>query len=285
MEHNEQKCISFCPAVYTLWNNNSLKHHKGDPLYKIAAILKSMSSHQHLAWNASIYLSIDESMIVYKGRSIKLVQYLPMKPIKHGIRAYYLCDANNGYLLAFEVYSGVSSGSTWGIIEQLLIQSGLANKVGCKLFMDNYYTTMKVVTKLYENHGWTYAGTVSLTKKSTKSCTEDDFPFPKLSNGAVNMVDRGWICRSTWSSQSKHGWKCVVQASLWKDKKIVPFLHTISVGPEKTTDQKDKEMQMLLMPHTYRGSTKRNLMVWTSQTRTVPSILAHHFGPTDGIFK
>ena len=50
------------------------------------------------------------------------------------------------------------------------------------------------------------------------------------------MVDRGWMRRATQSfPANRHIGKYVVQASLWRDKKIVPWLHTVDVGPETTT--------------------------------------------------
>ena len=69
--------------------------------------------------------------------------------------------------------------------------------------MDNFYTTMTVVKKLYEDYKWTSAGTVVTTKKKIDARTVGDFPFLKLSNGAVAMVERGWWCRATQTI--KHG--------------------------------------------------------------------------------
>jgi len=153
-------------------------------LYKIKQVIAKITVKLNLAWNANIDLSVDESMIKYKGRAIKFVQYMPRKPIKHGIKVFALCDAETGYLLAFEVFTGEhAGGSTWDIIERLIIQSGLQNETGRRLFMDNYYTTMKVVTKLYEKYGWVCAGTVVQTKKKASKREKNDFPFTKITNG------------------------------------------------------------------------------------------------------
>ena len=173
-------------------DNSAAKNHSDDPLYKIRHIVKKISEKLKLGWNANIALSVDESMIKYKGRSIKFVQYMPKKPIKHGIKVFCLCDADTGYLLAFEVYTGEKGSSTCEIIQRLILQSGLQNETGRRLFMDNYYTTMKVVTTLYEEYGWVCAGTVVLTKKKTEKREVNDFPFSKISKPATAMVDRGW---------------------------------------------------------------------------------------------
>ena len=87
------------------------------------------------------------------------------KPIKHGIKLFCLGDSVTGYLLAFEVYTGNRGNSTCNIIEKLVLQSGIQGETGRLIFMDNDYTTMKVVITLYEEFGWVCAGTVVLTKK------------------------------------------------------------------------------------------------------------------------
>ena len=50
------------------------------------------------------HLSVDESMIQFKGRS-SLKQYNPMKPIKRGYILWCIAD-NSAYASGFEVYTG-----------------------------------------------------------------------------------------------------------------------------------------------------------------------------------
>ena len=56
------------------------------------------------AWTAGRHVLIDESMIRYMGRAISYVQYIPAKPIKHGIKVFALCCAMSAVILAFKVY-------------------------------------------------------------------------------------------------------------------------------------------------------------------------------------
>ena len=58
----------------------------------------------HKVWTAGRNITIDESMILYSGRAIKWVQYMPAKPIKHGIKVFAACCAYTGILLAYDVY-------------------------------------------------------------------------------------------------------------------------------------------------------------------------------------
>ena len=53
----------------------------------------------------SSFQSIDESMTKFKGRST-LKQYLPMKPVKRGIKLWMRCDALTGYTYNMNVYTG-----------------------------------------------------------------------------------------------------------------------------------------------------------------------------------
>ena len=56
-------------------------------------------------WNPGKNISVDEAIISFKGRST-LKQYLPLKPIKRLIKVWMRADADNGFVSAFEVYTG-----------------------------------------------------------------------------------------------------------------------------------------------------------------------------------
>jgi hypothetical protein len=49
-----------------------------------------------------------ESMIKYKGKAVSWVQYMPKKPIRHGLKVFALSCAYMGYLYSFEVGGWVS---------------------------------------------------------------------------------------------------------------------------------------------------------------------------------
>jgi len=53
----------------------------------------------------SSHQSIDESMVKFKGRSV-LKQYLPLKPIKRGVKVWQRCDAQTGYIFDLNIYAG-----------------------------------------------------------------------------------------------------------------------------------------------------------------------------------
>ena len=74
-----------------------------DPLFKVAYVLKEVGLGIRRVWHAGKDVSLDESMIKYCGRAIAFIQYMPAKPIKHGIKVFCLCCAVTAVMLAFEV--------------------------------------------------------------------------------------------------------------------------------------------------------------------------------------
>jgi len=79
-------------------------------------------------WTAGERVCIDESMIKLCGRSVKFVQFMPAKPIKHGIKVFAVCCAYTGYILGYEVYVGKGAdieGTAEAIIDRLLTAADL----------------------------------------------------------------------------------------------------------------------------------------------------------------
>lgn len=56
-------------------------------------------------YNPGRVISVDEMMVAFKGRN-SIIQYIPNKPIKRGFKSWACCDANNGYVLTLELYTG-----------------------------------------------------------------------------------------------------------------------------------------------------------------------------------
>ena len=63
-------------------------HPRWDPLQKIQPILDLLLKQLALAYVLGDRLSIDEAMIKYCGKFVSFVQYMPKKPIKHGIKVF-----------------------------------------------------------------------------------------------------------------------------------------------------------------------------------------------------
>ena len=81
---------------------------KDDPeykLYRVKPILEELSKKFLELYDPHRAQSIDEAMVKFKGR-LKFLQYMPLKPIKRGIKIWCRCDSENGYLCQIDVYTG-----------------------------------------------------------------------------------------------------------------------------------------------------------------------------------
>ena len=94
---------------YLHFTDNSTLSLPGDPGYdklgKIKPILERVRKVIRSVYCPPQNISIDEAMIPFKGRST-LKQYMPLKPVKRGIKVWAMSDAVNGYVSEFQVYTG-----------------------------------------------------------------------------------------------------------------------------------------------------------------------------------
>ncbi|XP_045453460.1 piggyBac transposable element-derived protein 4-like [Melitaea cinxia] len=128
-----------------------------DKLYKIRPLLDLINQASQKNAKDSSSQSIDESMILFKGRS-SMKQYMPLKPIKRGYKVWCRCDSKTGYLYEFYIYTGKSETGT---------EEGLGSKVVKKLTeklinkaleeyhiivtFDNFFCEYTLMQYLYEN--------------------------------------------------------------------------------------------------------------------------------------
>ena len=193
---------------YIHFSDNANMHPKTDsrwhPLQKIKHFMDHVQGNLQKAWTLGKKICVDESMIKYMGRAISWVQYMPAKPIKHGIKVYCLCCAATGMLYAFEIYTGAESGmdgSPTEVVMRLLSSAGTV--FGRILYTDNFYTSLDVMEKVYDSYKMLMVGTYKLTKK--KSRTGGDFPYHRLSGSALKKVDRGWFRSAVRSIKTSTG--------------------------------------------------------------------------------
>ena len=115
-----------------IWNNlhlcdNSKMPQRGEPnfdkLFKVREFLNDLNTNFRINYNPHREQAVDEAMIKYKGRT-SLKQYMPMKPIKRGLKMWCRADSTNGYLCEFDAYTGKSPQG---------VQHGLGYSVVTKL--------------------------------------------------------------------------------------------------------------------------------------------------------
>ena len=78
-----------------------------DKLFKVREFLNDLNTNFRVNYNAHREQAVDEATIKYKGGT-SLKQYMPMKPIKRGIKIWCRADSANGYLCEFDIYTGKS---------------------------------------------------------------------------------------------------------------------------------------------------------------------------------
>ena len=135
------------------------------------------------AWTARKPANVDKRMIPYMGRAVLYVQYMPAKPIKHGIKVFYLCCAFSAVLLSFEVCVGREDDRdilALNMCDRLCKDTGLTTTRGQVLYMDNNYIFKKLAKHIFNKYGWMVLGTIVPTEK--KSRVYEDILFLKPSN-------------------------------------------------------------------------------------------------------
>ena len=141
------------------FNNNDNRIDRGevgyDALFKVRPLLDFVVPLCRQAYAPGETLSIDESMVAFKGR-IYFKQYLPSKPTKWGLKVFMLADATSFYCHNIIIYTGKSNyviddGNTMRSQVVFDLLNGYEDR-GHKLFTDNFYTSPALYKKLKEKN-------------------------------------------------------------------------------------------------------------------------------------
>ena len=244
-----------------IWNNlhlcdNTKMPRPGEPgydkLFKVREFLDDLNTNFRVNYNPHREQAVDEAMIKYKGRT-SLKQYMPMKPIKRGIKMWCRADSTNGYLCEFDIYTGKS---------QQGVQHGLGYSVVTKLcqnvqgkwyaiFCDNFFTSYKLLEDLYDNK-ILCCGTLRSGRKEFPACLYDKAAIKRMKRGDVVWRMKGPVLALTWM-----------------DKKAVHAAGTFTQAPsqqlpEVNRKQKDGTIQKIACPelvssyNKYMGGVDKN---------------------------
>lgn len=135
--------------------NDNETQDKQDKLYKIRPLIVYLNDKFMKYYEIGNSLSIDEGMIKFNGL-VSFKQYIKIKPVKYGVKAFLIADSFNYYCHKILIYSGnikneFTKGSIpeeckdFSVTEQLVLF--LCNEVFGKnkiVYMDNYYTTVRL---------------------------------------------------------------------------------------------------------------------------------------------
>ena len=130
----------------TLSQRGSAKY---DKLGKIRPLINHFQQKFSSAYNPNCEIAIDEAMIKFQGRS-SLKQYMPMKPIKRGIKVWVRADSNNGYFSQFEVYTGEKKGAVEHQLGTRVVKDLTEDLQGKwhHAYFDNFFTSHNLLVDL-----------------------------------------------------------------------------------------------------------------------------------------
>lgn len=191
-------------------NDNSKTPGRGDTnfdkLYKVRPLLDLMNNQFQTQSVTSSSMSIDEAMILFKGRS-SLKQYMPLKPTKRGYKAWVRADSKTGYVFQFQIYTGKEEGGTEVGLGARVVKnlSESLKNMNAHLTFDNFFTSSTLLEDL-QKQGIYATGTVRSNRKD----------LPVLARRKINM------------NRGEMKWRIKENTSyvLWMDTKLVNVLST-----------------------------------------------------------
>ena len=187
-----------------------------EKLFKLRPFLESLQAKFTHCYNPHKEQAIDEAMIKYKGRT-SLKQYMPMKPIKRGIKVWCRADSHSGYLCDFDIYTGrhrdgVERGLGYSVVTRLC--RGIEGK-WYNVYFDNFFTSYPLLEDLYSKKILS-CGTVRQGRK--------EFPAVLFDKNATKTMKRG---ETVWRMKGP------ILALTWIDNKPVTISGTITGIPDE----------------------------------------------------
>lgn len=207
--------------------SNNETSDRNDRLRKVRPIINLWNEKFKEIYTPSEYISIDESLMKYKGR-LAYKQYNPSKRARFGLKIYKLCEASTGFCHKFKIYTGqdkinVHDSASHNVVMDL--SKSIINK-GYTLFLDNWYSSPDLFLKLNQKRT-NVIGTVRKNRKNMPG----DIQKPVLKKGEC-----------VWRSCNN------LIALRWKDKRDVYMISTKHESVEMV-EQSDKKLQKVMKPN------------------------------------
>ncbi|XP_047106101.1 piggyBac transposable element-derived protein 3-like [Schistocerca piceifrons] len=213
-------------------DNTKIPERNTDKLYKIRPLLTALNKQFMSIYRGTRELSIDDSMIVFKGRS-SIKQYNPLKPIKRGYKLLAICD-KKGYTLNFEVYQGRNETlekdfDGYGVEERVVLK--LSKQYWSqyrKLYFDIFFTSIPLLEKLKSVNTFS-CGTIRTNRKGLPA----NLPREKC-------LKRG---------ESDHRVSSVDPSVFqWRGNKVVYFASNIHGTEQSVASRKQKDGTGMTIP-------------------------------------
>ena len=161
---------------YLHFADNSTLVPKGSPGYdrlgKVRPVIDHLSKQFADIYEPHKEVAVDEAMIKFTGRSA-VKQYMPMKPVKRGIKVWVLADSHNGYFHTFQVYTG-KEGSAEKQLGQRVVKdlTRILKGKNHHVFFDNFFTSEQLLQDLLDD-GILSCGTARKDRKGFPSILKE----------------------------------------------------------------------------------------------------------------
>ena len=153
MSRDRFKLISSC-IYFDDYNTREKRKHFYKKFYKMIEIFSMFRENIRFAYDPVPHLCIDETLYSYRGNCSHR-QYMPKKPAKYGLKFNSITCTAYAYLLETLPYLGKSNENDNNAknLGQKLVESLSEFYYGTKRYitMDNYFTSIPMANKLYEN--------------------------------------------------------------------------------------------------------------------------------------
>ena len=224
-------------------------HANHDKFFKVRPLLDSVVDAIKSEYRPTKNVAVDEAMIPFKGR-LSLKQYMPLKPVKRGIKVWECADSSNGFVCDLNVYTGKQrDGNPEQGLGYRVVHNLTRTLVGKNhhVFVDNFFNSVNLAEDLLQDKIY-ICGTVRSNRQGIpRELGPSTQRVKQLRQGESLFLRKGHLV-----------------ATVWKDKKAVYFLSTQSnpVGNETVSRrQRDGTVmaecagcEILQQQHGRRGS-------------------------------
>lgn len=206
--------------ISKLYFNSPEKPADCSKIYYVEQLLECFKHTYRSAREDSVYQSIDESMAKFKGRS-SLKQYLPLKPIKRGIKLWVRSDSLSGYAYDLDVYSGKQDGQADGTVGERVVRklTSSITKSDVVICFDRFFTSVTLMKTL----PYAAVGTCIGTRKNVPKC-----------QGKLEKSEAKFLCTNDGITFTR-----------WQDTKEVLAISNCHGDQRTFVDRKQKDGEKL----------------------------------------
>ena len=197
-------------------NNNANQVPREDPAYDKLFKVRPVNNRRVQCCQMELMperdLTVDEAMVKHNGR-LSMKQFMPMKPVKRGIKVWECAEASSGFICDFQVCTGKrQDGVTEKNLGYLVVHDLTQNFTSKNhhIFCDNFFTSVSLAEDLLNDNIYLCGTTFAIRK---------DFPKELANNPQVKRFKQ---------RESLFHKREDLVATVWKDKRFVNFLSTQS---------------------------------------------------------